>query len=82
MDPVERPATSPSSQYVAGLAAGEIFDRRYEIVRLLGSGIPEGKLWDGHYMKLRNGSERALARLKMLLEKKVSPPTPATSGPA
>jgi uncharacterized protein YndB with AHSA1/START domain len=52
------------------------------IVRLLGSGIPEGKLWDGHYMKLRTGSERALARLKMLLEKKVVPPTPmARSAP-
>jgi len=45
------------------------------IVRLLGSGIPEGKLWDGHYMKLRTQSERALARLKMLMEKKVAPPT-------
>jgi uncharacterized protein YndB with AHSA1/START domain len=50
------------------------------ILRLLGSGIPEGKLWDGHYMKLRTGSERALARLKMLMERKVSPPAPATSG--
>jgi hypothetical protein len=33
-------------------------------------------------MKLRNGTERALARLKLLLEKKVSPPSPATSGSA
>ncbi len=45
------------------------------IVRLLGSGIPEGKLWDGYYMKLRTNSERALARLKMLMERKVAPPT-------
>jgi uncharacterized protein YndB with AHSA1/START domain len=44
------------------------------IVRLLGSGIPEGKLWDAHYMKLRAQTERALARLKLLMEKKVSPP--------
>lgn len=44
------------------------------IVRLLGSGIPEGKLWDGHYMKLRTNSERALARLKLLMERKVAPP--------
>ena len=47
------------------------------IVRLLGSGIPEGKLWDGYYMKLRTQSERALARLKMLMERKVAPPRPA-----
>jgi hypothetical protein len=46
------------------------------IVRLLGSGIPEGKLWDGYYMKLRSQSERALARLKLLMERKVAPPTP------
>jgi uncharacterized protein YndB with AHSA1/START domain len=45
------------------------------ILRLLGSGIPEGKLWDAYYMKLRTNSERALARLKMLLERKVTPPT-------
>jgi uncharacterized protein YndB with AHSA1/START domain len=44
------------------------------IVRLLGSGIPEGRMWDGHYMKLRTNSERALARLKMLMERKVAPP--------
>ena len=44
------------------------------ILRLLGSGIPEGKLWDPYYMKLRVNSERALARLKLLLERKVAPP--------
>lgn len=47
------------------------------IIRLLGSGIPEGKLWDGYFVKLRNGSERALARLKLLLERPVAPPRPA-----
>lgn len=54
------------------------------IVRLLGSGIPEGKLWDGHYVKLRTQSERALARLKLLMEKKVTPPVvgPGTVGAA
>ena len=46
------------------------------ILRLLGSGIPEGKLWDGYYMKLRTHSERALARLKTLMERKVAPPRP------
>ncbi|MEO7774363.1 MAG: SRPBCC domain-containing protein [Steroidobacteraceae bacterium] len=40
------------------------------IVRLLGSGIPEGKPWDQYYMKLRFGWERSLARLKVLLEMK------------
>jgi uncharacterized protein YndB with AHSA1/START domain len=45
------------------------------ILRLLGSGIPEGKAWDAYYVKLRTNSERALARLKMLLERKVTPPT-------
>ena len=49
------------------------------IVRLLGSGIPEGKLWDGYYMKLRTNSERALARLKMLMERKVAPPPRPTA---
>lgn len=44
------------------------------ILRLLGSGIPEGKLWDGYYMKLRTNTERALARLKLLMERKVAPP--------
>lgn len=56
-----------------------INDTATTIVRLLGSGIPEGKLWDGHYMKLRSNTERALARLKMLLEKKVEPPQLLTS---
>jgi uncharacterized protein YndB with AHSA1/START domain len=38
------------------------------ILRLLGSGIPEGKQWDPLYLKLRNGWERALLRLKASLE--------------
>jgi uncharacterized protein YndB with AHSA1/START domain len=45
------------------------------IVRLLGSGIPEGGPWDPYYLKLRTGSERALARLKLLLERKVKIPS-------
>jgi uncharacterized protein YndB with AHSA1/START domain len=44
------------------------------IVRLLGSGIPHEEPWDEYYLKLRVHSERALARLKVLLERKVSPP--------
>ncbi|MFI4867452.1 MAG: SRPBCC domain-containing protein [Steroidobacterales bacterium] len=38
------------------------------ILRLLGSGIPEGKQWDPLYLKLRNGWERGLLRLKVSLE--------------
>ena len=38
------------------------------IVRLLGSGIPAGPEWDAYYMRLRVGWERAVARLKVLVE--------------
>jgi uncharacterized protein YndB with AHSA1/START domain len=38
------------------------------ILRLLGSGIPEGRPWDPMYLRLRNGWERALLRLKATLE--------------
>lgn len=39
------------------------------IVRLLGSGFPEDPAWDAYYLRLRVGWERALARLKVFLEK-------------
>lgn len=38
------------------------------IVRLLGSGIPSTREWDTHYMRQRIGWERAMARLKVLVE--------------
>lgn len=38
------------------------------VVRCLGSGIPQGAPWDAYHLKLRAGTERALARLKVLLE--------------
>ena len=44
------------------------------IVRLLGSGIPHEDAWDDYYMALRVNSERALLRLKVLMERKVAPP--------
>ena len=44
------------------------------IVRLLGSGVPHETPWDEYYLKLRVNSERALARLKVLMERKVPPP--------
>lgn len=40
------------------------------VVRWLGSGIPEGPPWDAYHVKLRAGSERALARMKLLLERR------------
>lgn len=38
------------------------------ILRLLGSGLPDLQEWDGHYRLVRAASERALARLKVLVE--------------
>lgn len=38
------------------------------IMRLLGSGVPDGKQWDPLYLRLRDGWERALLRLKASLE--------------
>jgi uncharacterized protein YndB with AHSA1/START domain len=39
------------------------------LVRLLGSGIPHGPAWDTPYLRLRTGWERAVARLKVYVEK-------------
>src|ERR1700733_9934052 len=52
------------------------------ILRLLGSGIPEGKQWDPLYVKLRNGWERALLRLKASLEPSAKKPAAAHKPPA
>jgi uncharacterized protein YndB with AHSA1/START domain len=38
------------------------------IVRVLGSGIPEGPQWDTQYKRMRLGWERAMARLKVYVE--------------
>ena len=38
-------------------------------LRLLGSGYPEDEGWEGFYRRLRHGWPRALARLKVALEK-------------
>lgn len=43
------------------------------ILRLLGSGFPEGRGWDAYYIKLRTGWERSLARIKVMLEMKGKP---------
>jgi uncharacterized protein YndB with AHSA1/START domain len=39
------------------------------LVRLLGSGIPDAPEWDTPYLRLRTGWERAIARLKVFVEK-------------
>ncbi len=44
------------------------------VLRLMGSGIPEAASWHGIWLALRRGWERALPRLKVLLEKPPAPP--------
>jgi len=39
------------------------------ILRLLGSGFPDGPEWEAQYRRLRTGWERAAARLKVFVEK-------------
>ena len=43
-------------------------DNGRTIVRLLCSGVPDLPEWNTHYMRLRSASERALSRLKMVVE--------------
>ncbi len=40
------------------------------IVRLLCSGVPDGVAWNAHFSKARAATERALARLKVLVEQR------------
>jgi hypothetical protein len=42
------------------------------IVRVLGSGVPEGAAWDLPYKRMRVGWERAMARLKVYVEKQMN----------
>jgi uncharacterized protein YndB with AHSA1/START domain len=46
------------------------------ILRVLGSGIPEGQEWNPLYLRLRTGWERGLLRLKASLEPAKQPPAP------
>jgi uncharacterized protein YndB with AHSA1/START domain len=41
------------------------------IVRVLGSGVPDGSEWDTPYKRMRLGWERAMARLKVYVEKQM-----------
>ena len=47
-------------------------DGESTIVRLLGSGVPAAPEWDAAYMRLRVGWERAMTRLKVLVEKQAA----------
>jgi uncharacterized protein YndB with AHSA1/START domain len=42
----------------------------HTVVRLLCSGVPDFHEWTPHYMKVRTAAERALARLKVLVEQR------------
>jgi hypothetical protein len=41
------------------------------IVRLLGSGVPSDSTWDAPYVRLRVSWERAMTRLKVLLDQQL-----------
>jgi hypothetical protein len=49
--------------------ASQVSGANVTIVRLMGSGIPDGRAWDAMYVRLRTGWERALLRLKMSFER-------------
>ena len=52
------------------------------VLRLLGSGVPEGREWAALYLRLRGGWEHALLRLKASLEPAAAAgkkPPPATT---
>ena len=44
------------------------------VVRLLCSGVPDSPEWTPHFVKMRGASERALARLKVLVEQRERQP--------
>jgi len=44
------------------------------ILRVLGSGIPADESWDAQYKRLRAGWERAMARLKVFVERATHSP--------
>lgn len=50
-------------------AASRAAGTNVTIVRLMGSGVPDGREWDAMYMRLRGGWERALMRLKVSFER-------------
>jgi hypothetical protein len=56
-------------------AAPEAAAAAITVVRLLGSGVPDGSVWNPIYQRLRTGWGRALLRLKIMLER-----PPGTAG--
>src|SRR6478609_4664545 len=42
----------------------------HTVLRLLCSGVPDGGEWGAHFMQLRGAAERALSRLKALVEQR------------
>ncbi len=62
----ELPATESTlvDDFVLDASSGDA-----TIVRLLGSGIPADSVWDAIYMRQRTGWERAMARLKVHVER-------------
>jgi hypothetical protein len=50
-------------------------------LRLLGSGFPADESWDAVYLRRRTGWERAMARLKVLVERE-APHAPDAAGGA
>jgi len=50
------------------------------ILRVLGSGIPDGTAWDLPYKRMRLGWERAIARLKVYVEKQMGEATGSPAG--
>jgi uncharacterized protein YndB with AHSA1/START domain len=61
-------------------------ERELTILRVLGSGIPDGQEWNALYLRLRSGWERGLLRLKASLEPKAAagakPPAAGAKPPA
>jgi hypothetical protein len=45
-------------------------EKQVAVLRLLGSGFPQDESWDPFYQRLRDGWARALARLKVCIERR------------
>jgi uncharacterized protein YndB with AHSA1/START domain len=45
-------------------------EKEVAVLRLLGSGFPQDESWDPFYQRLRDGWARALARLKVCIERR------------
>jgi uncharacterized protein YndB with AHSA1/START domain len=50
------------------------------IIRILGSGIPEGQGWDVQFKRMKMGWAAAMSRLKVYVEKQMDPAAPPAAG--